>query len=77
MPQSAGEWSGFVLAIWLLANMLIVGVWDMYALLVLQQPEYSVSSFLHVWLSRFPILAVGTGILIGHLVWPPDQSRFK
>lgn len=60
---------GLYIAAWLLANVLIVGVFDIFALFFLT-PEDTVSFWVQHWLKEFPVLGVALGIVIGHLAWP-------
>ncbi len=61
--------SGLCIALWLLLNCLAVGVYDVVAFFFLR-PEDTVSFWLQAWMQRFPVLAVGLGVLVGHLAWP-------
>lgn len=70
MTHSLVSYIPFFLAIYLLANILVVGMWDVYALLVIGSKEYTVSFYLSLWAVKFPIGAVAVGIIIGHLCWP-------
>lgn len=57
-----------IIAIWLLANLLLVGLWDGWQL-VLGNPGYTVSSVLRDWSTAYPILPFAIGLLVGHLLW--------
>ncbi len=66
--------SGFLIAAWLLANLLAVGAYDVFAFFFARQ-EDTVSYWIQIWLEQFPILAVSLGIVIGHLAWPLHRFR--
>jgi len=57
------------IALWLIANVLIVGLYDVFALFFLS-PEETVSYWMQAWLRAFPVLGIALGIVIGHLAWP-------
>jgi len=58
-----------LIALWLLGNVLVVGVYDVYAIFHLSQEE-TVSYWMQSWFRQLPVLAVAVGIVIGHLAWP-------
>lgn len=58
-----------VIALWLLTNVLLVGLYDVVAFFFLDTDE-SVSFWVQRWLHDFAILGVACGIVIGHLAWP-------
>jgi hypothetical protein len=66
--------AGFLIGIWLLANVAAVGVYDV-AIFAFGNPEDSVSVWVQRWMESFPVLAVGLGILIGHLAWPIKRDH--
>jgi len=61
------------IATWLLANLVLVGAWDVYAVFFLG-PGDTVSFWLQKWMRAFPVLGVALGILMGHLAWPVDST---
>jgi len=62
-------YAGLYISVWLLANVCIVGLFDIFALFFLT-PEETVSFWIQRWFQQFPILAVALGVVIGHLAWP-------
>jgi len=58
-----------LIALWLLGNVLLVGVYDVYAIFHLTQEE-TVSFWVQRWFRELPVLAVAVGIVIGHIAWP-------
>ena len=58
-----------VVALMLLASMVAVWAWDIYAAFALP-PGESVSWVLQEWCRQWPILPLFFGILVGHLMWP-------
>ena len=65
---------GLLVSFWLLGNLFLVGVYDLYSFFFLP-PGNSVSFFFQKWMQEFPVLAVCLGILIGHLAWPLHTNR--
>lgn len=61
--------SGFLVAAWLLANVIAVGVYDVIAFFF-ARPEDEVSYWLQKWFMAWPMLAVALGVVVGHLCWP-------
>lgn len=61
--------SGFAIAAWLLANLILVGVYELVAFFFLSH-EDTVSFWLQRWFMAFPVLALCLGVIIGHLCWP-------
>jgi uncharacterized membrane protein SirB2 len=66
--------SGFVIAAWLLANVIAVGVYDVVAFFFLDYTD-TVSYWLQSWFMSFPVLALAIGIVIGHLAWPLHRGN--
>lgn len=61
--------AGFIVASWLLGNLLLVGAYDVYSFFFLP-PDSSVSFHWQKWMQDFPVLGVSVGVVIGHLAWP-------
>jgi len=70
LPPSMG------IALWLLANVLFVGLWDVCALFFLSE-EDTVSHWLQAWFRQLPVLALVVGIVLGHLAWPLHSIALK
>lgn len=70
MVSSAEFWnkSSFVIAGWLVANLVFVGVWDITAYATGQESS-TVSSVFRAWSHAFPQLPLLVGLLLGHLFW--------
>lgn len=66
----------FFIAIWLLTNVFAVGLYDIFAFFFLEAEE-TVSFWFSTWFRSFPILALLTGIVIGHLAWPLKVASLK
>lgn len=66
-------YAGLYISVWLLGNVLIVGVFDIIAFFFLT-PEETVSFWVQRWLQAFPILGVALGVVIGHLAWPLHRN---
>lgn len=64
------------IALWLLTNCFIVGVYDVYAGFFLE-PNQSVSYWMQSWLKEFPVIGVALGVVLGHLAWPLHPSVLK
>ena len=64
------------IAVWLIVNVFVVGVYDIYAGFFLG-PDQSVSYWVQTWLKAFPVLGVALGVVIGHLAWPLHPSVIK
>jgi hypothetical protein len=74
VPTDRADWPAVLLAIWLLFSTLVVGVWDvMVAFRAV--PGRTVSSYLTEWGERWLPGVLLLGIVLGHLLWPPDRSR--
>ena len=58
-----------VLAILLSVNLVIAGVWDLYAW-IFRSPDQTLSHLIWVLAQRSPIITISVGVLIGHLFWP-------
>lgn len=58
-----------ITALVLVAILLTAGIWDIYALFWLG-PGSTVSAVIMMWSTRFPVIPLLVGILIGHLFWP-------
>jgi len=69
-------YSGLYVSIWFLANVLFVGLFDIYAIFFLRR-EDTVSYWFQAWLRDFPILGVALGVIIGHLAWPIHRTLPK
>lgn len=61
---------GFGLSLWIVGNVLLIGVWDLYATLIAQDNMITVSYYLRAWARDFPVGVLAVGILLGHLIWP-------
>lgn len=68
--------SGLLIALWLVINLGVVGVYDAVAYWCLE-PNQSVSFWLQSWLEAWPMLGVFVGIIIGHLAWPLHVAKSK
>jgi hypothetical protein len=66
--------AGFIVALWILGNFLVVGAYDVYGFFFLP-PDASVSYWVQKWFQDFPVLAVAIGIVLGHLAWPLHKSE--
>jgi nitrate reductase NapE component len=66
--------TGLCVALWLLANLALIGAYDVYAFYFLPADQ-SVSYWLQSWSKSWPMLAVGIGIVIGHLCWPLQRTH--
>lgn len=66
--------SGFWIATWILVNVLVVGIYDVCAFFFLTYEE-TVSYWVQKWFTSFPVLALATGIVLGHLAWPLHRGR--
>jgi hypothetical protein len=64
---------GQVIAFWLLANLLLVGVYDVYAYFNLSY-DASVSYWCQKWFMAWPVLSMLVGIVLGHLAWPLNRG---
>jgi hypothetical protein len=65
--------SGLWIALWLLVNCAVVGLYDVIAFFFLD-PSDTVSWWFQHWFTQFPVLAVALGILVGHLAWPLHRN---
>lgn len=68
--------TGLYVAAWIMANLMAVGVYDVAAYFCLDRTQ-SVSFWLQRWFSEWPMLAVGLGVIIGHLCWPVAREARK
>lgn len=59
----------FWIALWLMLNVIAVGIYDLFAYFFLPANE-SVSFWCQSWLVAFPVLGIALGIVLGHLAWP-------
>jgi len=62
-------YGGFAIALWLLANVALVGAYDLVAYFFLP-PDQSVSFWIQCWLREWPMAGIFLGIVVGHLAWP-------
>lgn len=69
MPPPSIEIGARVTAVLLLLIIHFVLAWDVYAGMR-WGGEASVSVVLAEWVRQYPIIALTTGIVIGHIVWP-------
>lgn len=69
MSVKGVDTASFVLALVILANCLIIAIWDIWVWYAMP-PGHSVSSVLWAWSTRFPALPLAVGFLLGHLLWP-------
>lgn len=53
----------------LVFSLVIIGAWDVYLALSKITAE-TPSEVILTFLSRYPIIAVLVGVILGHLVWP-------
>lgn len=65
--------AGFWIALWLVTNLLFVGIYDIAVRYDFVHGE-SVSYFLREWSKELPLLPVLIGILIGHLFFPSIKA---
>lgn len=69
MPPPGVEIGAKVTAVILLVMIHTVLLWDVYAGMRWGGPA-TVSVILNSWIQDYPIIALTTGIVIGHIVWP-------
>lgn len=62
----------YVTALLLILIILVAGIVDVVAT---WHDEPTVSNIISEWSTRFPILAVSIGVMIGHLFWPNSYRR--
>lgn len=61
--------AGAMIAVWLLANVAAVGLYDVVIYFMLPEQQ-TVSYWLQRWFREWPMFAVTFGIIVGHLCWP-------
>jgi len=66
--------TGLCVALWLLINVLGVGLYDIFAFFFLSSKD-TVSYWLQSWFQQFPVLAVTVGVVLGHLAWPLHRGN--
>lgn len=65
---------GFVIACYFLASLVVVGVYDLYAIYYLP-PEETVSHYLRAWVRDVPAFGVAIGFVLGHLFFPLPHDK--
>lgn len=68
VPQGV-ELGAKITAVILIVLIHTVLIWDVYASMRWGH-RATVSVVLNSWVSEFPMIALSTGIVIGHIVWP-------
>jgi hypothetical protein len=61
--------AGFLLALYFLFTLMVVGVYELYSLFFVDGNE-TVSHYLVEWSRQFLILPLAIGIILGHLLFP-------
>jgi hypothetical protein len=64
--------SGLLIALWLMTNVVAVGLYDVFAFWFLPT-DLSVSHWIQKWLQEFPVFALAVGVVGGHLFWPIER----
>jgi hypothetical protein len=67
--------AGFILALGVIAQLAIAGIWDLVCLLLLDRGDCTVSTYLSRWAHDFPIGVLALGIILGHLIWTQHLPR--
>jgi len=65
---------GLILSVCIIVNLALVGLWDLFTRFQLV-PGRSVSSYLTEWAGQFLPGVLAVGLILGHLLWPPDVRR--
>ena len=71
------QWIPLTLALWMLAQLVIIGLYDLWVTFVVRDQSLLVSSILREWSRQYPIGVVAVGMLLGHLLWPGNGNVRK
>lgn len=71
--MNLGNGTGLCIAVFFIVVCALVGVYDSWVVIVQPENYRSVSEWLVAWSSKYPILPLEIGILVGHLFFPSGR----
>jgi hypothetical protein len=70
------DWAPAVMAWWLVLQLALIGIWDVYCYLA-DVPTATVTAVVQGWVKDIPMLAIAIGVILGHLFFPTRPPPVK